>query len=94
VKKKVRWTSIAVEDLSNMKEKIAEDNVSAAQKMIQTIRKKVERLSHFPESGRIVPEFGSPVLREIIIPPYRVVYRIVGKEVHIIRVWHSKQEIK
>jgi addiction module RelE/StbE family toxin len=94
LKKKIRWTSIAVEDLNNIKKKITEDSPSAALKMIQAIRKKVERLSDFPESGRVVPEFGSPILREVIVPPYRVVYHLAGKELHIIRVWHSKQEIK
>jgi plasmid stabilization system protein ParE len=45
----------------------------------------VERLADYPESGRIVPEFELPQLREIIYPPFRIVYRIDGVRISIIR---------
>ncbi len=93
-KKKLRWTILSIEDLAAIKSKIAEDNPVAARNMVKSIRKKIERLKDFPESGRIVPEFENPKLREVIVSPYRVVYRIAGPEIHIIRIWHSKQEIK
>jgi plasmid stabilization system protein ParE len=35
----------------------------------------VERLGTFPESGRVVPERNAQDLREIIVRPYRIVYR-------------------
>lgn len=93
-KKKLRWTILSIEDLVAIKTKIAEDNPIAARNVVKTIRKKVERLRGFPESGRIVPEFGNPKLREVIVSPYRIVYRIADPEVHILRIWHGKQEIK
>jgi len=93
-KKKLKWTHLAIKDMNNIKRTISDDNPSAAENMIKTIRSKVERLKDFPTSGRVVPEFQSPALREVIVPPYRVVYRIVSSEIHILRVWHSKQEIK
>ncbi|WP_417784423.1 type II toxin-antitoxin system RelE/ParE family toxin [Terasakiella pusilla] len=34
----------------------------------------VERLADFPESGRMVPELGSPRIRELIFGTYRVIY--------------------
>jgi len=93
-KKKLKWTHLAIKDMNNIKRTISDDNPSAAENMIKTIRNKVERLKDFPTSGRVVPEFQSPALREVIVPPYRVVYRVVSSEIHILRVWHSKQEIK
>jgi len=33
---------------------------------------KIEQLSGFPESGRIVPELADPYIREIIIRPCRI----------------------
>jgi len=94
LKKKLRWTHLAIEDMNNIKRTISEDNPSAAENVIKTIRNKIERLKDFPTSGRVVPEFQSPALREVIVPPYRVVYRVVSSEIYILRVWHSKQEIK
>jgi toxin ParE1/3/4 len=49
-------------------------------------------LTRFPELGRVVPEFGDPLIREIIVRrSYRVVYRVSHSEhlVEIIRFWHT-----
>ncbi|MGM0539773.1 MAG: type II toxin-antitoxin system RelE/ParE family toxin [Thermodesulfobacteriota bacterium] len=36
----------------------------------------VERLTSFPNSGRIVPEIRDPVIREIVFGSYRIIYRV------------------
>jgi plasmid stabilization system protein ParE len=46
-------------------------------------------LSAFPERGRIVPELGLKDVREIIFKSYRIVYRISGAAVQILRFWHA-----
>jgi len=35
-----------------------------------------DRLQEFPEFGRIVPEYRSDNIREIVFRPYRIVYRV------------------
>jgi toxin ParE1/3/4 len=47
------------------------------------------QIAEFPESGRVVPEFEQPWLRELIRPPFRIVYRVDGGRVRIVRVWRS-----
>lgn len=49
-------------------------------------------LSSFPERGRIVPEIGAPY-REIIFRSYRIVYRLRGDLVEVIRFWHAARGI-
>ena len=49
------------------------------------------RLRDFPKSGRVIPEFPALPYREVIVKPYRFFYRIVGKEVWIVDVWHDAQ---
>ena len=50
----------------------------------------MERLRDFPESGRAVPEFSEPLIREVSLPPYRIVYRIVSAdEIHVLTVHHG-----
>jgi plasmid stabilization system protein ParE len=63
-------------------------------KLINEIISQVERLADFPESGRIVPEFGIANLREIIHAPFRIVYRLDGNKIKIIRVWRSERLLK
>lgn len=60
-------------------------------KLIQEIIAQVERLAGFPESGRIVPEFDTHHLREIIYPPFRIVYRLDGRKIKIVRIWRSER---
>jgi len=44
-----------------------------------------------PESGRIVPEFDQPWLRELIRPPFRIVYRIDQQRLRVVRIWRSER---
>ena len=48
-------------------------------------------LARSPELGRIVPELGDAVIREIIVSSYRVVYRLNHSQhlIEIIRFWHA-----
>jgi plasmid stabilization system protein ParE len=48
-----------------------------------------DRLLRFPELGRVVPEFGQATLRELIVRPYRLVYRLRGEAVEIVTVFHG-----
>ena len=52
---------------------------------------KTRLLGQFPELGRVVPEFASPVLREIVARSYRVIYRVDhrNERVEIVRFWHA-----
>ena len=55
-----------------------------------------DRLQEFPNFGRIVPEYRSDDIREILFRPYRIVYRVAHerKLCQIARVWHSARGIR
>jgi plasmid stabilization system protein ParE len=88
---KLIWSPVARLDVKDISSFIAEDNPSAAKRFVKSLFQVVERLADFPESGRIVPEFGDPAVREVIRKPCRIVYRIdhPGRTVEIVRVWHA-----
>ncbi len=88
---KLIWSPTARFDLKDIAAFIAEDSASAAERFVRSLFQVVERLADFPESGRIVPEFDDPVIREVIRKPCRIVYRVdSGKRiVEIARVWHA-----
>jgi plasmid stabilization system protein ParE len=54
----------------------------------------LQRLVDFPESGRIVPELGIANLREIIHPPFRIVYRLDSNKIRFVRVCRSERLLK
>lgn len=89
------WSPAARLDLHDICAYIAEDDPAAAGEFVRSVFQAVERLSDVPQSGRIVPEFGDPRIREVIRRPCRIVYRInqAVSVVEIVRVWHSRRGI-
>ena len=64
------------------------------EKLLREIVIQVGRLTDFPKSGRIVPEFGIMNLREVIFPPFRIVYRLDKNRIRIVRIWRSERLLK
>ncbi|MDP2181790.1 MAG: type II toxin-antitoxin system RelE/ParE family toxin [Actinomycetota bacterium] len=60
-------------------------------RLVAGIIEHVEQLATFPDSGKIVPEFDTPWLRELEQPPYRIVYRREDTVVTIVRVLRSER---
>ena len=88
---KLIWSPSARFDLKDIAAYIAEDSPSAAERFVSSLFQAVERLTDFPESGRIVPEFNDPTIREVIRKPCRIVYRIdrSKRTIGIARIWHA-----
>ena len=90
---RVRWSSPALYDLVNILEIGKEDPVSAhryAEKFEEVVRQLVD----FPRTGRVVPEYGDECIRERIVPPFRLVYRLESpEELIVVRVHHSTQQL-
>ena len=63
-------------------------------RVVADIIARIERLVDYPDIGRIVPEFGQDDLREIIYPPFRIVYRRDLLSVRVVRVWRSERRLR
>jgi toxin ParE1/3/4 len=84
----VRWTPAAADDFENIVRHIREENLQAARQVADEIYKSLQRLLTFPSMGRPGEKSGT---RELVIPPYVVVYRIAPEFVELLRIWHSAQ---
>ncbi len=67
------------------------DKPLAAENWVNTIFETVENLSEFPESGRMVPELNRNDIREIIKGNYRIIYKVLNDEIHILTIRHGKR---
>ena len=85
----LRWSKIALEDLQNIHEFITQDDPSQADKFIDALIGSAQQLELFPLSGRSVPEYDHPAIREIIYSSYRIIYRIDDDRVEIVTVLHG-----
>jgi toxin ParE1/3/4 len=82
----------ALSDLQGIKAYYLEQGVpDIGQKFVNAILKNVQRLRDHPDSGRKVPEFNQDHIREIIQPPFRVVYLRNASTVNPVRVWRSER---
>ena len=90
---KLLWTGPAIEDLRQIRDYVSLDKPLAAKKLAKSIRAKVGRLKEHPGSGRLVPELAGLGYREVIVPPYRIVYQVQKKRVVILRVWHGRRPL-
>jgi toxin ParE1/3/4 len=64
------------------------------ERLLREVMAAVERLGKFPESGPVVPELGITRLREVIHPPFRIVYRREMDRLRIVRVWRSERPMR
>jgi len=60
-------------------------------RFVEEILNKTEQIERHPHSGRMVPEFQNPDLRELIHSPFRLVYLIEDNDCYLIRVWRSER---
>ena len=83
-------------DLRNIVRYISVDDPERAVRFGRFLVSRTKILGRFQELGRVVPELGDPLIREVIVRrSYRVVYRLNRAEhlVEIIRFWHAARGI-
>ena len=87
----IRWTEPAAHALETIQDYIAKENRKAAFEVAQRIQAAVSQLDEFPKMGR-VGRLRSTY--ELVIPglPYIVPYRIDGKDIHILSVYHTSRK--
>lgn len=84
------WAPLARARLAEIRAYVAMDKPDAAERLATRIVAVVEALRNHPHLGRAGAE---PGIRELIIggTPYSILYRIRGKRVIILTIWHSAQ---
>lgn len=88
----ITFAESALRDLEQMQEWYSEQGVpEVGQRLVQKIFQRVQALNDHPDIGRVVPEFDQPFLREVVHPPFRIVYRRDPDRVRVVRVWRSER---
>mgnify|MGYP001573863183 CR=1 FL=1 len=93
----VEWVQPASKDLENIIDYISQDNIDTAITIFEKIKSKCNTLNQFPDRGRIVPElkaYGILSYRELIISPWRVIYRTSDRKVYVLAVIDSRRNME
>ncbi len=83
------WTRRALRQLEAVGDYIARDNLLAATRLLESIRRSAHMLTQHPFMGRRT-EFEH--VRELVVHPnYLLSYRASSGQVEILQVWHVAQ---
>jgi plasmid stabilization system protein ParE len=84
----------AIRDLEAVREWCTSQSApDVGERFVREILASLDQLAGFPESGRVVPEFDQPWLRELVRPPFRIVYRVDGDRVRVVRIWRTERQM-
>lgn len=91
----ISFAEAALRDLEGLRTWYAGQGVpDVGERLVAEIFHRIEMLVDHPDMGRVVPEFGQAYLRELIQPPFRIVYRRNANLVRVIRVWRSERLLR
>jgi len=94
---RVCWTMTAERDLEAIIEYIARESKDTARRILKKLRDAAGTLSSRPHRGRVVPELseqGITSYHELIVPPWRILYRIRERYVHVLAVLDSRRNLE
>lgn len=91
----IRLAESAVRDLEELGRWYARQGVpGTGERTLRRILESIALLAEQPGMGRVVPEFGQSSLRELVRPPFRIVYRREPEGVSVVRVWRSERVLE
>lgn len=93
----LKWTANAKDDLFNIVAYIKKDSPSTAEDIYQKIKAKVHSSNFLPLKGRMVPELqkeGITFYRELLVSPWRIIYKIGSNTVYIMGILDSRQNVE
>ncbi len=94
---RVRISVEAEADLASIVDFIlVRESASRAVLVDERILDVLDQLETMPKSGRVVPELqrqGVFAYRELLATPWRVLYRVVGREVRVVAIIDGRRDV-
>ncbi len=94
---RLRWSEAAAVDLEEIATYVAADSPVDAHKLVAKLKAKTDSLVRMPGRGRVVPElayFGIRTWRELVVRPYRIIYRMGAGTVYVMAVLDGRRDLR
>jgi plasmid stabilization system protein ParE len=89
------WSPAARADVDEIEARIvATGNPVSARRVVERMWEAMHNQCDFPYSARMIPEFEDPTRRETFVHEWRLMYRIKGSRVRVMRVVHGRRLLK
>ena len=90
---KVLWTDSAVAQLQAIHDYITQTSPDYAVRIVDRLTRRSIQIAAFPNSGRMVPEFGRKEIREVIEGRYRIIYLVDKLQVQVLTLIHDARDL-
>jgi toxin ParE1/3/4 len=95
--RRVLWANSARRDLEGIVAYLADRSPPAALATLDRLERRARSLVGLAERGRVVPELARLHLREyreLVVPPYRILYRVRGPRVLVLAVLDARRSLE
>jgi toxin ParE1/3/4 len=86
-------SALAEQDLADIWDYIAHDNIVAADRVVIKIRQEVRKLAEMPGMGHHRPDLPDPALRAWKVYSYLIVYNAEKDPLEVVRIIHGMRDI-
>lgn len=93
-RRRIAWTESAVLGLDSNISFLAQESIDNALRLLKRVLDAADSLGILSERGSVVPEYGDPDLRQLLVEPFRLLYRVDESEVFILGVLHQRQDVQ
>ncbi len=93
-RRRVAWTPGARQALEEAIEYVAADSPATGRELLDRVLDAAASLSELGERGRRVEEYDDPSVRELLVHPYRLLYRVRDEVVEIIALLHQRRSFE
>jgi toxin ParE1/3/4 len=88
----ISFAEAALNDLEGVQAWYSEQGApEAGTRLVAEVFECVQTLAKHSAMGRIMPEFDRSFLRELIHPPFRILYHADPQRVRVVRVWRNER---
>ena len=90
---RVDWSDLAHEQLDDAMAYIARDRPAMATRWLEQLLDAAQSLSDFPDQGKVVEGAKRDDIRELVVGPYRIIYRRDEDAVYITMVLYVRRHL-
>lgn len=89
---KLSWTARALSDVDRLHAFLAAVNPRAAAQAVQALVRAPAKLLERPRLGARLEAYDPREVRRIFVGDYEMRYEILGDTIHILRLWHGRED--
>jgi toxin ParE1/3/4 len=90
---RVDWSELANDQLDDAMAYIARDRPATAARWLKRLLDEASSLADYPDQGKLVEGTERDDIRELIVSPYRIIYRRDESVVYITMVLHDRRHL-